>query len=156
MKYILQLLMASALLWAHAACSGRSEDSEGPNDRKLAVLKAELDTATTQLDMTQKSHAISQHLDQKLTKLEALVRKDLSDPDSRALFDKAAALWREYREAQAEFAYSVYRDGSMRGLVYNSAFAGRTEDRIKDLQNPCPDPKYTEDGQGGWTENIGQ
>lgn len=123
-----------------------------PPDAKLAVLQARLDAAQTQADMNMISAEISQHQDRKLARLEELIRHDLHDEELEAKLDKAAALWREYREAQAEFAYNLYHDGSMRGLIYNSAFAKLTEDRIQDLQYLRPDPKYSEDGQGGWVE----
>ena len=131
--------------------SGCARESPPP-DAKLAALQARLDAAQTQTDMNMISAEIAQHQDRKLAKLEELVRSDLHDAELESALDKAAALWREYREAQAEFAYNLYRDGSMRGLIYNSAFAKLTEDRIQDLQNLRPDPKYSEDRQGGWVE----
>ena len=60
---------------------------------------------------------------------------------------QAAVAWREYRQAHAELAYSLYGDGSMRGLVFNFAFNKLTEDRLRDLQELRP-----EAGPGGGVE----
>ena len=116
-------------------------------DVRLAALQAELDSATTTLDMTEKANAIGQYLDQKMSGVEALVRAEMLDDESRDLFDRAAVAWREYRQAHAELAYSLYGDGSMRGLAFNFAFNELTEDRLRDLQELRP-----EEGPGGGAE----
>ena len=104
------VVLAALLL---AGCARESP----PSDAKLAALRARLNAAQTQADMNELSAEISQHQDRKLAKLEELIRSDLHDAELESALDKAAALWREYREAQAEFAYNLYRDGRMRGLI---------------------------------------
>ena len=110
-----------------------------PSDAKLAALQTELDSATTTLGMTEKANAIGRYLDQKMSGVEALVRAEMLDDESRDLFDRAAVAWREYRQAHAELAYSLYGDGSMRGLAFNFAFNKLTEDRLRDLQELRPE-----------------
>lgn len=129
------------------ACSRESEQK----DSKLVALQAEMNAAVTQSDMNSISFRISQHLDQKLAKLEDLVRKDL-DPGQLALFNKAATQWREYRETQADFSGDIYRGGSILPLILNGALSALTEERIRGLLVLSPEMIYREDGVGGWVE----
>ncbi len=143
-SYLYPVVIAAAFVLTGCA------KEAAPPDAKLAMLRARMDAATTQTDMNEISHETFQHMDRKLSKLENLVRSDLHDAELVDQFNKAGELWREYREAQSQFAYSLYGSGSIRGLVYNSSMVALTEDRLNDLQRLWPEPKYREDGQGGW------
>ena len=143
---IIYLVVLAALL----LLSGCARESPSP-DAKLAALRARLEIAQTQADMNELSAEIAQHQDRKLAKLEERVRNDLYDEELKAKLDKAAALWREYRDIQAEFAGDMYQGGSIRPLIYNEAYTRLTEERIAALISAMgPELIYREDGQGGW------
>ena len=127
------------LIVTFAVCSLRA----GTVDFELAKLEAALQAANTQMDMNIRSGEIGVYLDRKLTRLEDRIRKDL-DTEGLKLFEKAAAAWREYRQAQALFEGDTYRGGSMRPLVHNSVFARITQERISALESVDPEGRYRE------------
>ena len=123
-----------------------------PKDPVLAGLQAKMDAAIKQGDMNEISYEIFHHLDTKLSALGELVRKDLHYEKQVNDFDKAASLWREYREAHATFAANTYEGGSMRSLILNDTKSRLTEERIADLLDSAgPEIRCWEDGKGGWT-----
>lgn len=139
------VVLAALLLF-----SGCARESPPP-DAKLAAFRARLEAAQTQADMNELSAEISQHQDRKLAKLEELVRNDLHNEELEAKLDKAAALWREYRNVHAEFVGDMYQGGSIRPLIYNEAFTRLTEERIAALISAMgPELIHREDGRGGW------
>lgn len=149
MKLKFCLLMALAVILTVSGCSKASK----PKDPKMAALEAELDASQTQTEINEKSYKISQHLDQKLAKLEDLVRSDLHDAELEGTFNKAAALWREYREAQSSFVGELYRGGSIQPTIRNGIYAKLTEERIDGLLVAMgPEILYWEDGAGGWVK----
>jgi uncharacterized protein YecT (DUF1311 family) len=123
-----------------------------PADPVLAGLRAKMDAAITQGDMNTISYEIFQHLDTKLSALEDRIREDLHNEEWENNFDKAASLWREYREAHAAFAANGYEGGSIRPLILNDTKSGLTEERIAGLIDAVgPEILYWEDGKGGWS-----
>jgi hypothetical protein len=123
-----------------------------PADPVLADLRAKMDAAIAQVDMNEISYEIFQHLDAKVSALEAIVRQDVPN-EEREEFDKAASIWREYREAHAVFAAKGYEGGSAWPLILNGTKSGLTEERIAALLDAVgPEILYWEDGKGGWSD----
>lgn len=125
----LRLLLILTVALTYTACTKESKSM----DSKLAALQAELDAAQTQAGMNEKSLEISQHLDRKLAKLEDLVRSDLHDAELEGKFNNAAAVWREYRDAQSSIVGELYREGSVQPMICNETFTKLTEGRIAGL-----------------------
>jgi uncharacterized protein YecT (DUF1311 family) len=110
-------------------------------DEELTKLEASLAEAMTQTDMTLRSGAIAQHLDERLVRVEGRIAADL-EPDARALFQKAARLWREYRSAQVDFEGDLYRGGSIQPLIHNRTFIRLTKERLDALRTLGAEGEY--------------
>ena len=140
------MILGAAL--AIAGCAKKSN----VQDAKLEALAGEFQSAMNGKDMISSSFGICRHLDQKLAKLEELVKADLADAESLDKFNKASVLWHKYREAEAEFCADLYRGGTMQPVVRNCAYSSLTQDRTDQLLELSSEMIYREDGQGGWIE----
>ena len=147
MNIVLRMMILGVAL-ALAGCARESN----PTDATLEKLEAEFQAAEKGADMISSSYSICRHLDQKLAKLEELVKADLADKESLDKFNEAAVLWRKYREAEAEFCADLYRGGTMQPVVRNCVYSSLTQDRIDQLLGLSPEMIYREDGEGGWVE----
>lgn len=107
-------------------------------ESSLEELEESLQTAETTTEIIAASHAIFVHLDQVMTKIETDIKKGLSD-DVRKTFESSAALFRKYRETEAEAVYLLYDGGSMRGLAGNTVREKLTRERIDYLRNFSPE-----------------
>lgn len=125
--------------------------SEGA-DPVLEDLEASLSAAETTVDMAAATHAIAKYLDQKLTALEGLIKDELRE-EVREAFEASAALFRTYRDAEAEVAYLYYGDGSMRGAAAKAVHDQLTRQRIEHLLELSPELKWEDDGAGGWQKS---
>lgn len=132
-------LIGMALTMALAGCA----KDPPPKDSKLAALQAQLDAAVTTFDMNCKSLEIYEYLDVKVVALEDRIKSDL-DPQFLASFEKSSALWREYREAEADLAYGECARGTIRTLARNGVLIRLTEERLAHLQGRDPEGRYKE------------
>jgi len=58
------------------------------------------------------------------------------NPETLALFKEARLFWLSYRGAQCDYKYSIYRDGSIKSLIWLGCFNSITKQRLNELLLP--------------------
>ena len=59
----------------------------------------------------------------------------IEDPESVHFFNKARESWLDYRKAECLLFYNLYRNGSIRSIMYTSCIDKKTYNRLEWLFN---------------------
>jgi len=68
------------------------------------------------------------------------------DAESLALFNKASAVWKDYRTVQVISEGDIYRGGSIRPFIHNSVFMRITEERMAAPSELYPEGEFKKYG----------
>ena len=90
--------------------------------------------AQTQAEMNEEAGIEYKKADAELNKVYKELREALSD-EQKAKLKEVQLLWLKYRDANAEFAASMYEGGSIAPMVYSGAMTTSTEHRVGELKN---------------------
>lgn len=111
--------------------------SENPPGSRDIALEQKLNQSTTQTELNMSSSELASYLTEKLKSLEERQSKRMI-VETRTVFHQSCDKWKNWRDAEAEFAAFSYEGGTMHSLVYNTAIIELTKRRIAQIEDIDP------------------
>lgn len=128
--------LLSAVIWMSLPVQAAEAPAGSPTQaerRELGALKRRLNKAVSQQEMNEASALIGEFWDRLMEAEEQRILAKC-DGEEATSFKVAQKLWKLFRDAEAGRLADQFKGGSIRPLLFNTAYTDLTQGRVKQLR----------------------